>query len=67
MLEPLPWKTVVDPFCGTGAVIIACQNTDRRCVGVEIDPKTAAVALQRCQDAGLPAPKMEKSVQVVDS
>ena len=67
MMEGLPhWKRVIDPFCGTGAVIIAAQNTGRECVGIEINPATCAVALQRCVDAGLPTPVLSVR-EVVDS
>jgi DNA modification methylase len=30
-------ETVLDPFLGTGATAIACQNLGRECVGIEID------------------------------
>ena len=50
------WRTVVDPFAGTCATLIACQNTGRRGIGIELNPKTAAIALQRMADAGLDTP-----------
>ncbi len=42
---------VVDPFLGSGTTLLACQNLNRRCRAVEIDPGYVAVALQRFQDA----------------
>jgi len=41
------------PFCGSGTDIIAAQNTGRLCYSMEIEPKWAAVTLQRLKDAGL--------------
>jgi hypothetical protein len=62
MMEGFKWETVADPFCGTGATILACETTGRRCLAMEIDPKHAAVALQRCSDAGLQASRQPDRV-----
>jgi len=62
MLAGFRWNTVADPFCGTGATILACETTGRRCLAMEIDPKHAAVALQRCSDAGLQASRQPDRV-----
>lgn len=53
MLEGFAWKQVADPFAGTGATIIACERHGRRCSATELQPSTAAVALERCFDAGM--------------
>jgi DNA modification methylase len=42
---------VVDMFLGSGTTMVACQNTNRRCRGVEIAPGYCAVILQRMSDA----------------
>ncbi len=42
-----------EPFTGTGTTIVAAEQTDRRCLGMEIEPKYVAVALQRLADMGL--------------
>jgi len=43
-------KEVYDPFLGSGTTLIACENTNRTCFGMEIDPGYVAVTLQRYQD-----------------
>lgn len=42
---------VYDSFVGSGTTIIACQNLNRQCRAIEIDPGYAAVTLQRYLDA----------------
>jgi len=39
--------TVYDPFGGSGSTLIACEQTKRRCVIVEIDPEYCKVILER--------------------
>jgi DNA modification methylase len=41
----------LEPFCGTGTTIIACENLSRHCRAIEISPAYCAVTLQRFQDA----------------
>lgn len=42
-----PGDIVLDPFMGVGGVGIACKNTDRRFIGIEIDEKYYNIAEQR--------------------
>jgi DNA modification methylase len=42
---------VFDPFLGSGTTLIACENTGRKCRGIEISPDYCAVILQRFKDA----------------
>lgn len=39
--------TILDPFLGSGTTLIACFETDRKGIGVEIDPKYCEVAKKR--------------------
>lgn len=44
---------VIDPFVGSGSTLLAAHDLSRRGVGIEIEPKYAAVVLERLSDAGL--------------
>ena len=39
--------SVLDLFLGSGSTIIACEKTNRRCYGMEIDPHYCSVILDR--------------------
>jgi DNA modification methylase len=41
---------VIDLFAGSGSTLIACEQTGRRCVAVEIDPRYCDVIRQRYQE-----------------
>lgn len=38
---------VLDPFLGSGSTLVACEETDRVCRGVELDPKFVDVIMKR--------------------
>lgn len=40
-------KSVWDPFMGTGTTLIACEKTNRKCYGMEIDPLYCDVIAER--------------------
>lgn len=40
---------VLDPYCGSGPVLIACEQLGRTCLTLEIEPKTAQKAIERWQ------------------
>lgn len=42
---------IYDPFLGSGTTMVACQNLNRKCRGIEISPDYCAVILQRMHDA----------------
>lgn len=42
-----PGDVVLDPFCGSGTTGVACLRLGRRFVGVERDPRYAALARER--------------------
>jgi DNA modification methylase len=40
---------VLDPFCGVGSALVACEKLRRRYIGFEIDPRLAELARGRLQ------------------
>jgi DNA modification methylase len=49
---------VIEPYCGSGTTIIACEQLGRKCRAIEISPGYVAVALQRWADATGKTPKL---------
>jgi DNA modification methylase len=43
-------KSVLDLFLGSGSTLIACEKTNRKCFGMEIDPHYCSVIIKRWQD-----------------
>ena len=43
-------KNVVDLFLGSGSTLIACEKTNRKCFGMEIDPHYCDVIVKRWED-----------------
>jgi DNA modification methylase len=43
---------VADPFLGSGTTMLAAEQLNRKCCGMEISPAYCAVILQRMTDAG---------------
>jgi DNA modification methylase len=42
-----PGEMVLDPFGGSGSTLIACENLDRRCLMLELDPRYCDVIRDR--------------------
>jgi site-specific DNA-methyltransferase (adenine-specific) len=40
---------VVDPFLGSGTTALACKNSKRRCIGMELNREYYEIGLQRCE------------------
>ena len=40
---------VVDPFLGSGTTALACKNTNRRCIGLEINSEYYEISKTRCE------------------
>ncbi|AUQ95995.1 DNA modification methylase [Phaeobacter inhibens] len=47
LASSLPGETVLDMFCGSGSVGVACRETGREFIGFEIDPAHYATAVTR--------------------
>lgn len=41
---------IIEPFCGSGSTLIACEKTKRKCYGMEIDPHYVDVIVKRWED-----------------
>jgi site-specific DNA-methyltransferase (adenine-specific) len=50
-LHSLPGDLVLDPFLGHGTTAVACVQTGRRCIGVELDPGYFEIAVRRVREA----------------
>ena len=46
-----PGDTVLDPFMGSGSTGVACVNTGRKFIGMELDPGYFEIAKQRIEEA----------------
>jgi len=42
--------TCLDPFLGSGSTLIACEKTNRKCYGMEIDPHYCDVIVKRWEE-----------------
>lgn len=51
-------ETVLEPFAGSGTTLLAAEQTGRKCVATELEPKFCAVILQRLKDHGLTVEKI---------
>ncbi len=50
----------IDPFLGSGSTLIACEKTNRKCYGMEIDPHYCDVIVKRWEEfTGKEALRME--------
>jgi DNA modification methylase len=47
----LPFGVILDPFMGSGTTGVACVQTGRDFIGIEIDPGYFAIAERRIKDA----------------
>jgi site-specific DNA-methyltransferase (adenine-specific) len=44
--------TVLDPFMGSGSMLVAAPRCNRKARGIEIDPHYGEIAVQRIADEG---------------
>ena len=51
ILKDFAGKVILDGFMGSGSTMVACEQNDRVCRGIEVDPAYCAVILQRMTDA----------------
>jgi DNA modification methylase len=49
-LKLVDLNIVFDPFLGSGSTLIACEKTNRKCYGMEIDPHYCDVIVKRWEE-----------------
>tara|TARA_R100001594_G_scaffold90734_1_gene125120 strand:- start:479 stop:1615 length:1137 start_codon:yes stop_codon:yes gene_type:complete len=47
IVESYSDKKIYDPFMGSGTTLIACEKTNRKCYGMELDPHYCDVIIKR--------------------
>ena len=53
---------IYDPFLGSGSTLIACEKTNRKCYGMEIDPHYCDVIVKRWEEfSGKKAERVERA------
>jgi DNA modification methylase len=62
----LEGNSVADTFLGSGSTLIACEKTNRKCYGMELDPLHIDVILQRWADFTGEDPVREDGVKWSD-
>lgn len=56
-------STVLDPFCGTGTVLVEAMHSGRASLGVEVNPVTALVA--KVKTTPMAVPKLEENLRQI--
>ena len=59
-------EIIYDPFLGSGTTLIAAQETDRICFGMDIDPRYVDVAIERWQKLTQRTPVLATDGQTLD-
>ena len=50
IFEDFKFKICIDPFLGSGSTLIACEKTNRKCYGMEIDAHYCDVIVKRWEE-----------------
>ena len=45
------WKTILDPFLGSGTTAFAAKQLNRHCIGIDIEEKYCEIAARRCSQS----------------
>jgi DNA modification methylase len=62
-----PSDLIFDSFVGSGTTLIACEERDRRCRGMEISPEYIAVALERWHNLTGKQPELIEQAGAADA
>jgi site-specific DNA-methyltransferase (adenine-specific) len=52
-------ETILDPFCGSATTGVACIETGRSFIGMELDEKYYQIAAKRLEEASMQLPLLE--------
>jgi DNA modification methylase len=50
LIENTNSDTVYDPFAGSGSTLLACEQVDKRCLAMELDPRFCDILIKRWED-----------------
>lgn len=53
LISRTPGEVILDPFLGTGSVMVAAKYHNRHCIGIEIEEKYCEIAANRCRQSVL--------------
>lgn len=57
-------ETILDIFMGSGSTLIACEKTNRKCYGMEIDPHYCDVIIKRWEDFSGKTATLDKNINI---